>query len=404
MQTKKYNIRKGFLNNAKKKYDYSKNFKPMPILYLELLENKSKIKQDLINKAYIPPLTNIDIPQSNTVKESFSKSPDKVKEKLNMDTINSKSERNESSKSSMHDDHSKSSRHEPGHGSKHESKPEPDSDSDSDVDVNRDSGSSSSESDSDELSSRLKNMLKEDKESDNNHKHRKRGNNERNHDHPPQKSNNYTNETTNRIPPTLAELEQTGVYNNKPELRNIDQITLDEKDTMDKKRELLFKFDLLKKSYPNELTLPEFTTHSDYNQMKDEYELQLKHLSLNSNVGTYKKFLIFGFIGTEFIFGKLLGFDMKGFTSAQTSKSSMQEYDRLLIELGEKNYTPGTNKYSVEVRLLFVILMNAAMFIVSKMVMRSSGFDPSNLVNNEKSFNEPKKKMRPPEIDPSQFE
>ena len=35
--------------------NYQPRFHPMPIMYLELLENKDKVKKDLRNKDYSPP-------------------------------------------------------------------------------------------------------------------------------------------------------------------------------------------------------------------------------------------------------------------------------------------------------------------------------------------------------------
>ena len=47
--TREIRIIKVPLPDREKSRAYTKNFPPMPRLYLELLENKSKIKQDLIN-------------------------------------------------------------------------------------------------------------------------------------------------------------------------------------------------------------------------------------------------------------------------------------------------------------------------------------------------------------------
>jgi hypothetical protein len=43
------------------------------------------------------------------------------------------------------------------------------------------------------------------------------------------------------------------------------------------------------------------------------------------------------------VFGNFLGFDMQGFTKQQML--SMHDYERLLVELGEKSYVPEGSKW-----------------------------------------------------------
>ena len=85
---------------------------------------------------------------------------------------------------------------------------------------------------------------------------------------------------------------------------------------------------------------------------------------------------------------------MQDFTKQQIV--NMNKYEYLLIELGEKNYVPEGSKWPVEIRLLFTILINAAIFIVTKMVMKKIG---SNLfgVNDEQAQQVPKRRMRGPD-------
>lgn len=141
----------------------------------------------------------------------------------------------------------------------------------------------------------------------------------------------------------------------------------------------MFKMDLLRKSYPNSI-IPEYSIHSDYNSMKRAYELTVRRLSLDSSVENYKTYLIGGFMVCEFILGNYLGFDMVGFTQQQIL--TINSYEVLLIELGEKSYIPGGSKWPVEIRLLFMILCNAGLFIVSKMIMKQTGSNLLGLINN----------------------
>jgi hypothetical protein len=83
----------------------------------------------------------------------------------------------------------------------------------------------------------------------------------------------------------------------------------------------------------------------------------------------------------------------------------MNSYEKLLIELGEKSYVPTGSKWPVELRLLFMIIMNAAFFIISRMILKKTGANLLGMINNMNVSNhqpttqQAKRKMKGPEID-----
>lgn len=435
-----------------------KKFPPQPIMYLELIENKEKIKQELVNKNYTPPpraaqemvIQNQPAPINfidEDQKESFE--PPRRDDRKSLPEIEEQSEK-ENSSSDMSDSDSDSSRAKKSSASSTSSNisdesmsgssissrgsrlSSPDESSDSDNDYRRDkhsrgghkgyklsrnskdsSSDSDSESDSDDgLSSRIKMLLKKDKSGEKQPRIRENytqgqrpergdiGLDRRDRYSSPQ--NNYP--TDNRRPPTLSELENQGVYQQKKVLRDISQPTGNEMEEEDLKRELLYKFELLKKSYGNNISVPEFSIHSDYQTMLKSYEATLKRVSLDSSVDNYKTYLIGGFMLVEFVLGNWFKLDMQGFSQQQIM--NMNNYEKLLIELGEKSYVPNAKQWPVEVRLLFMIIINAGFFIITKMLMKKTGANLFNMINSMGSSGSggaassagPKRKMKGPDI------
>ena len=217
-----------------------------------------------------------------------------------------------------------------------------------------------------------------------------------------QKSNIFKQEAP---PPTLSELEKTGAYEKtQNHIPDAERIQHDMEDEEDKKREMLFKFDLLKKSY-KEADVPDFSIHTDYKTMTQTYDNTVKRLSVDSTVEGYKTYLIGGFMGVEYLLGAFLKFDMRGFTQHQIM--NMNNYERLLVELGEKTYVPTESNWPVEVRLLIMIIIQAAVFVLGKVIMNKTGSNVLSMFNSlgamgnstSSAPQQPKRKMRGPEID-----
>jgi hypothetical protein len=441
------------LTNKEKNVDRPQVFPRLPRLYLELLENKAKIKQDLINKEYSPKKT--ISPGEN--KNSFDEKLDRIKidnssdDEKNNDTDDDV--KNSSDEDENYTNNSKKNYKEftddedDNYKDKNKNRDKDknnnrDRDKDKDKDKNRDkyehndsddkdddddkykddkykdddtvkndeddtvsvaskkSDNTDNKSDAssvDNLEDRLNSLL-DDKDDDNltvvTEKSKKKDKYSRQRDF-----NKYSVKKERNIAPSLAELEAQGGYTKKNVLRDINNVPYSDQEEEDLKREIMFKIELLKKSYPNS-SIPEFSIHSDYRSMKKTYDDTVRRLSLDSTVENYKTYLIGGFMACEFLFGNFLKLDMTGFTQQQIL--SMNSYEKLLIELGEKSYVPTGSKWPVELRLLFMIIMNAAFFVISKMIMKKTGANLMGMINSMNVPSQPqakKRKMNGPNID-----
>ena len=410
-----------------------KKFAKTPRMYLELIENKDKIKQDLVNKEYKPDpkaMSKINSkafnpsPSSHSFKETaHSPSPSSASSSP-ASSVHSRSSSSTSSSSSS-SGYSRSSRDKLSRSSRSSSSSSAySSDSDRSADSMEDKKVSSKiknffrdEDDSSSVSSKSSKSSVELKRSREQEQFMEKFRQAENYKESQYNSHQYMEsafgqtdtETGGDVPPSLAELEASGAIPVKRALRDIGASSYSEQEDEDRKRELLFKFEILKKKYPT-MDIPEFSIHSDYNSMLKNYEMCVRRISLDGNVENYKTMLISAFMGMEWVLGSVFSLDMKGFTQQQIL--SMNKYEALLIEIGEEAYVPGEKQWPAWARLCFVIFMQTGMFIFGKIIQKKTG--ASNFMNMANMANHrtpqapppppqapagPKKKMRGPDID-----
>lgn len=343
--------------NTERPQDSKASLDRMPRMYLELLEDKGKIKNSMVNRDYEPNDAESVLESEIGNESSYVQKPmEQIAEENDNEEDESDADDQESSNMSLSnistDDSEKS-------------------------EVNTQNENDSAVSDESSIASSITSQKNATKE----------------------KLRNLL-----QSPPKLSTLENKGVFTAPkviPTMENtVEQMTSDEEENL--KRELLFKFELLKKSYKN-IDVPEYTIHSNFKKMNDTYENLLRHVSLDNSVENYKNVLVGGFMLCEFILGTWLKFDMSGFTSQQIL--NMSQYETLLIELGEKSYVPEGKQWPVEVRLLGLITINAVIFIVSRIIMKKTGSNLMGMINGMKASHtsadtasQPKKKMKGPDI------
>lgn len=357
--------------------DYPQSFPRFDQLYLELLENKVKIKQDLINKDYVPK----SFGDEESTKPSKLSSPSS--QSISSDSTVSQRKKLDSSPELTDDERSL-----PRSEKSTDSRQSTASSTKSSKTVSTHSSSKPAVApDPNVLANKLQNILSKNKNETYQEKYSKG------------QSRFEEYQKSRKRLPTLSELEKQGATTVNREFADASRLNNENEDL---KREMLFKFDLLRKSY-KEQTIPTFSIHSDLDMMKRSYDDTVRRLSLDNTVENYKKYMIGAFMLIEFALGKWLNFDMKGYTQQQIV--SMSSYEKLLIELGEKSYIPDGKKWPVELRLVFLIIINTAFFIVGKMIFASTGANIMNAINSMNIANQqpnkdepPKRKMQGPSI------
>ena len=363
-----------------KKKLYPQSFPRMPQLYLELLENKQKVKPSLINTEYKPPNVSPEDMHHHELK-AINGDDDDFFDDLDNDEDDRKSNRRRNDKyTPLKEEYY-------------------DEDDDGYEERGRSPGRSrerrrsrSRERSRSPISRRFKNLLEESDEEYEDNDQRRSGRSDRRSSRMEKR-----NRRKKLAAPSLGQLEEDGEINMKKHPVDLSNPTISEMSDEDQLREYLFKFQILEKKYKG-TNIPKYTMHSQLGQVKKSYDSHVRMLTLDSDIDNYKKYLITGFAVIENSLG-WLGFDMSGYTQQQVL--SLNSYERLLIELGEKSYVPEGSRWSIEVRLIGLIIFNTVLFMASKIALKKTGFNIMGMMNQSgsSSAQTKKRKMKGPNVD-----
>jgi hypothetical protein len=259
----------------------SKNFPFMPILYLELLENKTKVRKEYLNKYYVPPVAE-PVLKSSPRDQSKTTSPppplteNKVDEGPNDNEDDDREVTVDSAQSPVSPPH-----------------------------TNKD------EDDADPVAEQLDNLLGEDRKEE--------------------------SQPTNDNPPTLLELHQK----KKITLNNYSE---DDEEAQKERNSVYFKYEVLRRMHPN-AHIPEFTMYSDPKLMSQKYEMLTKKLSLESSVENWKRYMIVFVMGCEVLLGKINfdmeGFAQQQIMSMSTYDQLLVEMaEKSYVPSGSSKWSP----------------------------------------------------------------
>lgn len=195
------------------------------------------------------------------------------------------------------------------------------------------------------------------------------------------------------------------------------QETQEEKEQREKS-EYTRKIKILKKQYP-EKKIPDINEFTDLNTLKKIYTDEKWEIDIDKNHEDYRLYLMLSWMGMEMATTQWFGIDMKGLTEYHAQR--MSKYDKLLIELGEKNHSKFGENLPVEIKLVGVVLLETLFFYVMKQASAKGGPNVSMLVQllngsksggfpgtspsttDENSGNIRKGKVRGPSVSPDEI-
>lgn len=118
------------------------------------------------------------------------------------------------------------------------------------------------------------------------------------------------------------------------------------------------------KRYQNIKSFPHYDEFTPLNDLKRILKEIKREAILDENVNQTRQYMMMGWFGLEKICTEYLSIDLSGFTAYETQ--NMNEYEKVLVELGERSYLNWSEGFPPEFKLLYLMVSHAALFHVKK--------------------------------------
>ena len=155
----------------------------------------------------------------------------------------------------------------------------------------------------------------------------------------------------------------------------------DEKDLTDDQKRLLIqaRIQILKRGWPD-IHVPEEGDKDKISlKVLTKYYNKLKgRVFAEECSGGYRKWLIAMFVFLEVLCVKVFKIDLSGFTMNQVL--ALNSYQTLLLELAEKYGSNYKSYFPVELRLMFMVLVNGVVFFVLRLVFGDANSESSRAI------------------------
>jgi len=145
---------------------------------------------------------------------------------------------------------------------------------------------------------------------------------------------------------------------------------ISEEEQNNMKKTYLEKYHILQMTY-NEEKFPQLTNFMDLDLIINTYETEFKRVTLQANLNEYKMYLVLMFCAFEYGLKFLFDVDTYGFVKQQLKFS--HKYDKLLIQLGEREYMSFGDNWPAEVKIVVMFGFHIMVFFASKQIGKKFG-------------------------------